>query len=372
MSLRPALGPIAALLLAACTTSTTRHDDAGDPTPDDAGPSRPDSGPPVDAGPLCGCTDGLHNSRIFLMSDQAELWSYDPIADAFELVVGPVCATTDDPFSMAVDPRGVAWVQFIETRRLLTIDVNDLAACEDSGYLPTVPELPHFGMSFVQRGACASLYALSYSGGGEHREGPDLGYLGVVEGDPPRMTTLASIDYDGGELSGTGDGRLFGFTGVRPAKLVEFDPDTGETLAVLPLDGLDQTNANAFAFFAGDIYIFTEAVPEGCFECFEAECPDGWAACQEDAVCSEHVQCAITAADVRDDCGGGAGEPMLSCMGACSDPCFIAPRGRVSQVTRVDWDESDGPGRAVTVVRRDSPIRVVGAGTSPCVPTAPF
>lgn len=364
------LAPIAALLLAACTTGTARTD-AGDARVD-AGEPRVDAGLLPDAGPLCGCTGGLHNSRIFLMSDQAELWMYDPIADAFEFVVGPVCATVDRPFSMAIDPRGLAWVQYIETRRVLTIDVNDLRACEDSGYLPTVREFPHFGMSFVQRGACASLYGLSYSGGGEHREGPGLGYLGRVEGDPPRMTTLAPIDYDGGELAGTGDGRLFGFTGVDPAKLVELDPDTGETIDVLPLDGISLTYANAFAFFAGDVYLFTEALPTECDACFERECPEAWAACEDDSSCVEQVACAIETASVMDDCGGGAGGEMLSCMSTCSDACFVSPRARVSQVTRIDWDESDGAGRAITVVRRDSPLRVVGAGTSPCVPTVPF
>jgi hypothetical protein len=47
-------------------------------------------------------------------------------------------------------------------------------------------------------------------------------------------------------------------------------------------------------------------------------------------------------------------------------------RARVSQVSRLDWDQSDGAGRTLVVELPEAPIRIVGAGTSPCVPTAPF
>lgn len=356
---------LCALAALGCTTNHVRPDagraDAGEDAPVGA-----------DGGPLCGCTPGAHGSRIFVLSDDAELWSFDPLTLAFELVVGPVCATTDRPFSMAVDPRGLAWIQYSGTRRLLTIDVNDLRACEDSGYLPTNPDFPLFGMAFLQDGECARLYAHSYDGEGFFEEGAGIGRLGVVEGDPPRLSTLAPIDYDGGELSGTGDGRLFAFTGVGPAKLVEYDPEDGSVVSVHPLEGFSKTNASAFAFFGGDIYLFTEALPTECESCFEAECASDWAACREDAACQEQIACAIERGDVSDDCGGGAGAPMLACLEGCSTACLVSSRARVSQVTRVDWDESDGPGRALTVEVAEAPIRIVGAGTSPCVPTVPF
>lgn len=363
-SMRPATA-LVSLALLGCTTGHVRPDAS---EPDAAG----DAASGADGGPLCGCTPGAHGSRIFVLSDDAELWSFDPLARTFELVVGPVCATTDRPFSMAVDPRGRAWIQYSGTRRLLTIDVNDLRACEDSGYLPTNPDFPLFGMAFLQAGGCARLYAHSYDGEGFFEEGAGIGRLGVVDGDPPRLSTLAPIDYDGGELSGTGDGRLFAFTGVGPAKLVEYDPADGSVIAAHPLEGFSKTNASAFAFFGGDIYLFTEALPTECEGCFEAECAGAWAACRDDSTCREQIACAIERGDVSDDCGGGAGAAMLTCLERCSAACLVSSRARVSQVTRVDWDESDGAGRALSVEVPEAPIRVVGAGTSPCVPTVPF
>lgn len=364
---------LCSVLLVACTTST-RLDAAVAMDAGDAADAGVDAGPPVivDAGPpdpLCGCTPGDHNARIYVLSQDAELYAFDPETLELELIVGPVCASGGSPYSMAVDPGGRAWVLFSDSRRMQTIDVNDLGACEDSGYLPTEPELPLFGMGFLQRDdGCAELYGMSYSGDGAFSEGPDLGVLARIAGDPPRAMILSATDYDGGELTGTGDGRLFAFTGNDPAKLVEYDPDDGSVVEILPLDGFSKTNASAFAFFGGDLWLFTESLGEGCNECFDASCATAWADCQADETCREAVDCAIEQGDVTDDCGGLAGPDMLMCLDTCSDQCLVSLRARVSQVTRIDWDRSDGPDRARTLEVPRLPIRVVGAGTSPCVP----
>lgn len=364
--------------LAACTRGETPLDAGSADAAGDTGAALEDAS--VDAAldggsEVCGCVPGPHTDAIFLMSDEGALWSYDPVLDRFAFVIGPVCATTGRPFSMAVDGRGRAWILYSDTHRIQLFDIVSPGACVDSGYLPTSPDFPLFGMGFLSRDAaraCASLYVHSYSGAGPFAEGPGLGSLGVVEGDPLAVRTLSSIDYDGGELSGTGDGRLFAFTGVSPSKLVEYDPDTGAAIETRPLVGLPRTNASAFAFFAGDLYLFTEALPTECDACFEASCGAAWSLCQADATCSEQIECAIERGDVSDACGGGAGGAMVACLGTCSTDCLVSSRARVSQVARLDWDGSDGPERALSIVRTDAPIRVVGAGTSPCVPTGPF
>lgn len=358
-----------------CTMRHETADDAGADTATVDAPTFADV-PPVDAaGAVCGCTAGPHAENVYVLSDDAELYAYDPSDGSFTYVLGPVCPTTESPYSMAIDPRGRAWILYAETRRIQTFDILAPAACVDSGFLPTSPDFPLFGMGFVSPDAdseCASLYVHSYSGSGPFREGPALGHLGVVEGTPLAPRTLASTGYDGAEISGTGDGRLFSFGGVSPAKLTEYDRTTGAVLETFPLTGLPRTNASAFAFFAGDFYLFTEALSADCETCFEAECDAAWTACEADTTCSEQVSCAIEAGRVTDTCGGGAGAAMIDCLGACSSACLVSSRARVSRVTRLDWDESDGAGRALTVEVEEAPIRIVGAGTSPCVPTVPF
>jgi hypothetical protein len=337
------------------------------------GRETPDAAPRADVNSACACTEGPHGARIFVLSDEGGLWSYDPIADAYELVVDPVCATTESPYSMAVDAHGVAWILYSDTRRIQNFDIVHPGACTDSGYLPTDAQFPLFGMGFARLAdGCSSLFAHSYSGDGAFSEGPASGALGVIEGDPLRMRTLSAIDYDGGELSGTGDGHLFSFAGVSPAKLVQYDPVTGAVVETVMLRGLSKTNASAFAFYGGDFYFFTEALPQECGTCFQANCGTAYGMCTADPACNDQLRCAIERGRVTDECGGGVGTEMLNCLGTCSSDCLTPARARVSQVTRLDWDRSDGPDRSLTVIRTDSPIRVVGAGTSPCVPTVPF
>jgi hypothetical protein len=360
-----ALAALAALSApVACTNELPRFD-AGAVA--DAGP------PPVDAGPLCGCTPGIHTTTIVVAGDDGSLWTFDPFGPSFDFVVGPACAEVLDPYSLAVDPKGLAWLLSASTRRIFRFDVNEPGACEDSGYLPTVPELPLFGMSFVSDGTaaeCSTLYGMSYSGDGPFREGEGLGRLARIEGDPPRATLLAPTDFDGGELAGTGDGRLFAFAGERPPQLLEYDPATGALLDARQLPGLFRGNASAFAFFGGDLFLFTEAPPLACEACFEASCAEAYAACEGNVVCREQLACAIEAGRVRDDCGGGVGAEMLACLESCAEDCLTSSRGRVSQVVRVDWDGSDGGGFEVVVPQ--APLRVVGAASSPCVPVLPF
>lgn len=339
-----------------------------------------DAGPTLDAAdedrfvaPSCACTTGPHNDFIYLLSDELELWTYDPRANEFAFVTGPICGGTTRPFSMAVDSHGVAWIEMVESLDLVTIDLLDLRTCDDPGYVRRDRDFGLFGMTFARPGgaaACEELFVHSYSGEGPFSEGAGLGALGAIDPATSMLRRLAATDYDGAELAGTGDGRLFAFAGVRPAKLVEYDPISGARLAVTPLIGVSKTNASAFAFFGGDVWLFTEAPPEGCDACFETTCASEHRTCLTSPDCTEQLQCAIERGDVSDVCGGGLPTDMQRCLSTCSGTCLTAPSNRVSRVTRLDFDDSEGGG--LTIANEAAPMRVVGAGTSTCVPVGPF
>jgi hypothetical protein len=206
----------------------------------------------------CGCAPGT--DVIYVLSDNAELWSFDPVELEFTLVGAFACDALTATFSMGVDRNAIAWVMF-QTADIYTIDINEPGLCVDPGYIPGQMGFDLYGMAFVSEGEdnpCDQLYALRYSGGIGFQEGPDIGALGTVDPDDLALTELGLTDYDGGELTGTGDGRLFAFAGAAPAKLVHFDKDDGSVIDILPLDTLELTNAFAFAFFGGDFYFFTE------------------------------------------------------------------------------------------------------------------
>jgi hypothetical protein len=91
---------------------------------------------------------------------------------------------------------------------------------------------------------------------------PGGSHLGRYDEFQNTVSVVGPSAYPVAELTGTGDGRLFGFAAVdnATAVLVNFDKDTGDEIEHTDLN-LDITNAFAFAFWGGDVYFFTETSP---------------------------------------------------------------------------------------------------------------
>jgi hypothetical protein len=360
--------------LAACAAVESQP--PSDPTGDVGGSGGMGGGATVTTGTggsaSCQCEPGPHNDLIYTVSDDEEIWSFDPSDNSFSFVRNLLCTGAEQPFSMAVDHRGQAWVLSASTNLIFTLDLNASDGCDVSPYTPYQTNFDLFGMAFSRsdNDSCAPLYVHSFSGQGTFSEGPAAGSLAVIDPVSGVLTNLSTIDYDGGELAGSGDGRLFAFAGVSPAKLIEYDKSSGQTLSTLPLNGVSKTNASAFAFFAGDIYFFTEALPTDCMPCLTQNCNTELQACLMDPVCNDHLNCAIESSNISDDCGGAMPQPLQNCIaGPCLTDCFVPPQVRVSQVTRLDLDNNDGGGLQIVV--QEGPIRVVGAADSVCVPPTP-
>jgi hypothetical protein len=322
----------------------------------------------------CTCESGIHETSILVLSDDAGIWSFDPTRGDFTHVRDVPCAVTR-PYSMAVDQKGVAWILDIDSQDVVTVELAGSGDCGDPGYEPGPIQSGFglFGMAFSTRGPgslCADLYAHSYSGEGPFDEGPGAGILGRLNAETMRLEILGAVDYDGGELAGTGDGRLFAFAGVDPVKLVEYQRDSGAVVSTLPLDGFDKTYASAFAVFAGQVYFFTEAPPSGCSPCLEANCGGDYATCQADPPCAESLACAIeTGEATMDTCGGGLPGALHSCLtDTCGDECLPEIEDRLSRVSRLDLANTQA---GVEEYVPEGPIRVVGAGTSICAPVIP-
>lgn len=256
---------------------------------------------------MCPC--GNNADLIYVLSDNQELYTYNPPTNQFTPLGNFSCPAPalDTTFSMGVARSGTAWVMYSPSGDIFHVDVNNANQCSDPGYTPGGNNFTLFGMAFASQSAvdpCDKLYAHSFSGGlGGFSEGPNAGRLGRLDSATATPVILGPIDYDGGELTGTGDGRLFAFAGLNPAKLIEYDKNTGAVLQTLPLGTLELTNAFAFAFWGGDFYFFTEA----------------------DAL------------------------------------------GTRSKVTRLDFDGD----MSLQDVNTNAPIRIVGAGVSTCAPFTP-
>ena len=59
------------------------------------------------------------------------------------------------------------------------------------------------------------------------------------------------------ELTGTGDGKLYGFFTTSPATLAQIDKKTGAVMSTRALTGVDVGDAWAFSFYGGDFWFYT-------------------------------------------------------------------------------------------------------------------
>jgi hypothetical protein len=205
--------------------------------------------------PNCDCAE--NTDLIYVLSDTGELWSYDPVSNQFALISADLGCPPNQlfVFSMAVDRKGIAHVMF-QNGDIYTIDVNNPNMCLDPMYQPDQLGFNRFSMGFVSNDdfePCETLYAHTYV---SVLEGPDAGRLGRLDPETLTMEVIDFIDYAGGELTGTGDGRLFAFAGI-PAKLIEYDTSNAQVIAVEQL-GMNLTAAFALGFYGGDFYLFTE------------------------------------------------------------------------------------------------------------------
>jgi hypothetical protein len=205
---------------------------------------------------ICECAD--NTDLIYVLSDNGQLYSFDPLNNQFALITNNLGCPQNQAFSMSVDRNGIAHVMF-QNDDIYTIDVNNPNMCLDPMYQPGQLGFNKFGMGFVSNNEfdpCDKLYAHSWNGQGGFTEGPNTGRMGRLDPETLTMEEIGFINYNGGELTGTGDGRLFAFAGA-PAKLVEYDKETAQVLATEQLN-MNLTNAFAFAFYGGDFYLFTE------------------------------------------------------------------------------------------------------------------
>jgi hypothetical protein len=245
------------------SSTTQTHDEPEDDTSGSSGGAKFDAGvPDAPADPACPCAAGT--DRVVVLSNLGELWTYDPATLAFDRLGAlecPVFSTTS--FSLAVDHRARALVQFRATGDIFRIDLDTLD-CEDPGYEPPATEPVRFGLGFVSLhddDACEGLFGWSYDGSG-WSEGPGVGRLVRFVGPTLERDRVSVLDYNGGEFTGTGDGRAFAFAGVSPAKIVELDVRDGSIDRVSALPGVELTEAFAMAFWGGALHLFTESATD--------------------------------------------------------------------------------------------------------------
>jgi hypothetical protein len=202
------------------------------------------------------CASGTQ--LVYVASEERELYSFDPTLATFSLIGSIDCANGVYVNSMAVDRSGNAWVNYGDGS--LWESSTQKGGCTSTTFLPNQGGVALFGMGFSTASASSTtetLFIDDLSGGG----------LGMI--DLTTMTLARFGPFPGAlsnrtcELTGTGDGRLFGFFAgsiyddASAAAVMGLDPSTELATQQWPLATIDTGSDWAFAFWGGDFYLFT-------------------------------------------------------------------------------------------------------------------
>ncbi len=192
---------------------------------------------------------------IYVVMDDKRIFAFDPPSGAFSPRGVLACLDTTMAFSMAVDRRGVAFVEFEPIANggaghLWQVDTKN-GSCASTAYVPD-PSFDRYGMGYAANtdNAGETLYLASGDG--------ILATLDTKTFDRTEIGPF-SMALGEAELTGTAEGRLFAFgrdmTGT--THLAEVDPKTAAVLWHHNLPIGQGTSAWAFANWGEDFYFFT-------------------------------------------------------------------------------------------------------------------
>jgi hypothetical protein len=236
---------------------------------------------PVDASNNC---PDAGATLVYVVTEQNQLLSFYPPTAQFT-TIGPLACPTGNPnlqpFSMAVDRTGIAYVLYSdqsqnnansELFRLSTAT----ASCRATSFRPNRSGFNKFGMGF-SHDAMGSGETLFVASGADSV----ASMLGTINTQNFTLSVVGGIrpTIVAPELTGTGAGDLFVFfatngptpcdnTGNGPSTcsdsaIGQIDKTTGNITSESVLQGNAQGGAWAFAFWGGAFYTFTAPTKNG-------------------------------------------------------------------------------------------------------------
>ena len=181
--------------------------------------------------------------QIYVLATDKALYRFYP--DKLEFVrVGQVaCPTGAGTFSMAIDRRGTAWVEYTDGR-LFAVDTSN-ARCNPTAFQPGQKGFETFGMGYSLNGDAANGETLYVSGAG----------LASLDTKTFNLKFLGSLTYGRTELTGL-DKQLFAFS-VGSGVIAGLNKTTGATEVVYRTSAVNDRAAFAFAQWGGDFFVFT-------------------------------------------------------------------------------------------------------------------
>lgn len=217
----------------------------GNFTPTDAGENA-DVDSSVARGSEQECGDGLQ--MIYVVTQYPhQILRFDPLTATFSLLGNVSCPNQGNPTSMAIDRHGVAWLRwdsgFVQVR-LDTLECSQLV-------------LPDANLNSRQ-----GMLGMGFTADTTTDAGESLYFCAnqIIRLDPATLRTTFLGETPEGqplcELTGTGDGRLYGYMYTN-GNIAQIDTTTGAEILHYRTSAIN-TGSFAVAQWGGDFYIFSQ------------------------------------------------------------------------------------------------------------------
>jgi hypothetical protein len=194
---------------------------------------------------------------VYVIDATGYLYKFDPPTLQFSQIGQVNCNTPiATPFSMAVDRNANAWVVFTNGR-LYRVDTSN-AACTPTNFVAGQQGYMTFGMGFSTNGATSTTDTLFVTNDGTNGASSALA---TVDTQSLVLTPVGAYDllHARAELTGTGDGRLFGAFEGTPYVVAQIDKTTAHILQQWPQTPIQYAPSSsnfAFAFWGGSFWLF--------------------------------------------------------------------------------------------------------------------
>ncbi|MDI3289470.1 hypothetical protein [Polyangium sp. 15x6] len=219
-------------------------------------------------GPGDDCSDAA--KLIYVLSDENDLYSFDPPAKKFTKIGSLGCNTTMQPNSMAVDRNAVAWVNYVESDPFLGDDIDGViykvstkdASCDPAPTVQLISNWFRLGMGFsTNDGGMGETLYITGTGAIGAGDSPGLGKINPLSFGVETIANFSPSTFKGqsAELTGTGDGRLYGYYTTTPVQVGQIDKATGGVTNAKAITGLETPSAWAFSFWGGSFYLYAAA-----------------------------------------------------------------------------------------------------------------
>jgi hypothetical protein len=202
-----------------------------------------------------GCT-GQASDYVYVLSAENDLYRFAPDQKQFTKIGTLACDTLLLPNSMAVDRNAVAYVNYVApdgaTGAIFQVSTENASCTGPVMTLPVGWERVGMGYSTNTGASTETLYVAATNG----TQGLGLVDFGLGTVDPVGPFT-GTLQGRSAELTGTGDGRLFGFFATNPVEVDEIDKMNGSTEMPVRMTGLKTPLAWAFSFWGSHFYLYT-------------------------------------------------------------------------------------------------------------------